>query len=295
MTTYLFYCILVVMQNKDKQIDFDNTIDTNEFEDINLNSKTTKNTSIGDYKIAYEAYKNDPNPKTLSAVVNDLSNTINYALASNNALGNPVVSSQAKLITAKAIKNYNPNYNVTLPTYVTSQLQKLTRISREASQPIKIPERFIYESQALKSAEEELYNKNLREPTISELTDVTGFSAAKIAKIRSKSQLKQLSEGNFYTSADNDSDNVKEDASAEAGDRANFSNEAMAYVYNDLDYKSKKIFEHITGYGGAKILDFNDIADKLNLSLSQVYRISKKLADKYAETLDSLNLTYSSN
>ena len=263
-----------------------NDVKSNEDE----NKELTKPDLIGDYNIAYDMYKKNPNNQTLSGVVNALKNTINYTLSSNAVKGDPLFESKAKVITAQAVKSFNPSYNVSLPTYVSSQLQKMNRFIRESRQPIKIPERFIYDSQSLKNAEEELSNKYMREPTIEELSDYTGFSAKKIADIRNKSDFKQVSENNFYTSKD-DENNISSN-SEQPSSNTDFSYEAMDYVYNGLDYKSKKIWEYATGYGGAKILPFQDIAKKLNLSLSQVYRIAKNLTNKYINIKEELDKVY---
>ena len=126
-----------------------------------------------DYKAFYEFYKTSPNPDTLSDVVKALKPTIDYAILQNGGKGNPFIESSAKLIAAESVKRFDPSFNTSLPTYVTSNLRKLSRIVRESNQPIRIPESYIYDLAYLNKVNADFTEKHGREPDMDELADAS--------------------------------------------------------------------------------------------------------------------------
>ena len=239
---------------------------------------------------AYQLYKSDPSKKNLSTVLKSLNSTINYSLVSNNAISDPLLASRAKLIAAKAIKSFDPGYKVSLPTYVSSQLRKMTRIARDTRNAVKIPERYIYDSQNLNRVESELASELGRDPTLTELADASNLSIKKIADIR-KQQLKQVSESQRFDNAANDENTASslEELNQTVPD---FLDEAEEYVYNTLDTKQKKMFEHLTGFGGSKLLTPDQISKKFNISESQISRNSKRFAKDIEDVYNVLESVY---
>ena len=240
---------------------------------------------------AYEIWVNDKSDENFSNLYKTLRPTIQYALASNNAVGDSLIETKAKVLAAKAIKNYDPSYGNSLPTYLSGQLQKLTRIARDLRSPIKIPERHLYEAAELARTEEEWKEDHGgKEPTVSDLADKMGVSIKKIENIR-KQFMKQVSESKYFsgaTSEDDTSSNAEQAAS-----ETSYTKEAIGYVYNDLGYRDKKILEYTTGYGGSDILSPAEISKKLNISQSQVSRINAKLANRIFDTERTLEKIYS--
>ena len=240
---------------------------------------------------AYEIWANDKSDENFSNLYKTLRPTIQYALASNNAVGDSLIETKAKVLAAKAIKNYDPSYGNSLPTYLSGQLQKLTRITRDLRSPIKVPERQLYEAAELARTEEEWKEDHGgKEPTVSDLADKMGVSIKKIENIR-KQFMKQVSESKYFsgaTSEDDTSSNAEQAAS-----ETSYTKEAIGYVYNDLGYRDKKILEYTTGYGGSDILSPAEISKKLNISQSQVSRINAKLANRIFDTERTLEKIYS--
>lgn len=244
---------------------------------------------------AYTNWRQNPSKQNLNTVIETLKPTINYALSSYQGKGDPFIETQAKILASKAIKAYDPSYNVTLPTYLTSQMRKLTRIVRESRSPIKIPERTFYDIAELKEAENELLEKNGgREPDVQQLADYMGVPVDKIEKTRNK-MVKQISENSYFSNSnysdENDAidslDSLKSDQNQSA-----YLKEALNYAYNSSDYREKKILEWTCGYGGAKIRTPKQIADKLGISESQVSRLTAKLALKVSKNLNALEGVY---
>lgn len=267
-------------------------LDNTETEVSNTKEPTQKDQNI---EQTYIEWRLSPSTQNLRKVITALNPTINYALASYQGKDDPFIETQAKILAAKAVKTYDPSYNVTLPTYLTSKMRKLTRIVRESRSPIKIPERTIYDIAALKEAEADLLEKNGgREPDVQQLADYMGVPIDKIEKIRNK-MVKQLSESSYFTNSINSEesdapdslDSLKNDQNQSA-----YLKEALNYAYNSSDYREKKILEWTCGYGGAKILTPKQIADKLGISESQVSRLTAKLALKVSKNLNALEGVY---
>lgn len=267
-------------------------LDNTETEVSNAKEPTQKDQNI---ERTYIEWRLSPSTQNLRKVITALKPTINYALASYQGKDDPFIETQAKILAAKAVKTYDPSYNVTLPTYLTSKMRKLTRIVRESKSPIKIPERTIYDIAALKEAEADLLEKNGgREPDVQQLADYMGVPIDKIEKTRNK-MVKQLSESSYFTNSINSEesdapdslDSLKSDQNQSA-----YLKEALNYAYNSSDYREKKILEWTCGYGGAKILTPKQIADKLGISESQVSRLTAKLALKVSKNLNALEGVY---
>lgn len=227
---------------------------------------------------SYNRWKSTRDPNDFNIVLKSLKPTIEYSLSTYQAKGDPYIESKAKLITAKAIKEFDPEYKVSLPTYVTSQLRKLTRVVRESRSPIKVPERLIYEAAELKEAEQDFIEKHGREPDVQELADFSKMSIDRIEKIRRRA-VKQVSEGQYF-SGDISDDGSESKSSVEDAvqEIPNTVREALTYTHANADHRERKILEWSTGFGGAPILKPADIAKKLKISQSQVSRITAKLA-----------------
>lgn len=240
--------------------------------------------------IAYEVWNEDQSPENFRNLYNTLRPTVQYALAANNAVGDPLIETKAKILTAKAIKSFDPSYGSSLPTYLSNQLQKLTRYTRDVRSPIKIPERQLYAAAELARTEEEWKDKYGKDPTVSDLADAMGVSIKKIEDIR-KQFIKQVSEGKYFagaTSEDDVSSNDEQDKT-----ETEYTKEALNYIYNDLGYRDKKILEYTTGFGGSDILTPAEISKKLGISQSQISRINAKLANRVYDMQNMLKRVYS--
>lgn len=275
--------VKVINEDLNDDMELLSEMDKNPDSFVNDNQKLT-------YEEAYRNYRQNPNVSNLNKVIHSLGDTINYSLASNNASGDPLLEAKAKLITAKAVKEFDPGYKVSLPTYVSSQLRKMTRLARDLRNPIKIPERYIYELQNLQQAEKDFIEEHGREPDLTELSDETGMSIKKILDIRKKS-LKQVSEQQGFTNVNNEDDSASSiDETAAVG--PDFLEEAQTYVYYGLDHRQKKVFEHLTGFGGAKVLSPAQISQKYKVSLPTISRMAKRFAKEISENYDALESVY---
>lgn len=227
---------------------------------------------------AYDAYIKTPDKTNLSRVVDSLSPTINGVLRSMGSEADPAVQVKAKVLAAKAIKSYSPEYGAALHTWVSQQLQPLRRFKRTELNPVKVPEGIQLDALHLMQKENEFVEQNNREPDLEELADFSKFPVERIHKIRTtfKPVAAQGTFGESMTS------------STQA--QTDFSDESLSYVYKDADKVDRQIIEMRTGYGGKyDPMQPKDIALKLNLSPVQLARRSAKLAMRVNEIRDNLS------
>lgn len=219
----------------------------------------------------YELYKLNPTKQNLVAVTRQLRPTIDSVIASMGDAGNPHLRSRANVITAKAIKAYNPESGASLATWVSSQLRQLSRDARKSNNVLSIPEGVQLDSYALYRAEREFMEEHDREPTLKELADLTHLSQKRIAHIRKKVKAVVA-----------DGAAVGEDGTELAqGSETDHSQEAMDYIYNDSDTTDQKLLEYLLGYGGETPLDNKTIQQKLKLTPVQLTRRKARLAMRF--------------
>lgn len=229
---------------------------------------------MADLEIAplYDAYKVDPRPEKLHAVVSALQPTINYALGQVNAFGDPLVSSKATLYAAEAVEKYDPKFGASLPTFVTSHLRQLSRTARQSRSPVRIPERIQLDSFKMSQARTRYADENGREPDMLELADYTGVPMKRLEKIN-RYQFSIPSEAQVG------------DTEQEGPD---YDREAMEYVYHDADHTDRRILEMKTGFGGHPVMAPKDIAFQLRLTPTQLTRRSIRLTNRINKLRDSL-------
>lgn len=219
----------------------------------------------------YELYKLNPTKQNLVAVTRQLRPTIDSVIASMGDAGNPHLRSRANVITAKAIKSYNPDSGASLATWVSSQLRQLSRDARKSNNVLSIPEGVQLDSYALYRAEREFMEEHDREPTLKELADLTHLSQKRIVHIRKKVKAVVA-----------DGATVGEDGTELAqGSETDHSQEAMDYIYNDSDTTDQKLLEYLLGYGGETPLDNKTIQQKLKLTPVQLTRRKARLAMRF--------------
>lgn len=222
---------------------------------------------------SYNEYVSNPSKENLSAVVKSLKPTIDYQLASLGSATDPVMRNKALTYTAQAVKKFDPQVS-SLPTYISSQLRRLSRDRRASLSPVKIPERLQLEAYDLFKKEQAFIDINGREPDLGELSDYSGVDIKKINKI--KNATRPVSTEDTYG----------EQAESSKSD---YLSEATDYVYQESDHIDRKIIELKTGYNNSN-QNFKaiDISKKLSISPSQVSRRSLRLSKRINELKDAL-------
>lgn len=224
------------------------------------------------YPPSYEAWKADPTPERLGSVLEDLRPTIRHATYSTGSSGDPRLEMEAELLTAEAVRRYDPTSNVNMKTWVSRQLQGLRRIRREKQHALRIPERIQLNAWELAKAERNLLDRLGREPTDEELADEAKLSIRQLENVRKT----------FRPIA---SESAAGGLSLQTPD---YGQEAMDYVYQDSDTLDKKIMELKLGYGGRDPADHKTVAARLQLKPFQLSRRIARLTQKLEAMNDNL-------
>lgn len=225
-------------------------------------------------------YTLEPSNANLGHVLKSLDPVINSSLASIGEAGNSFLRSKAKLYAAQAVKSYSPESGASLHTWVANQLFRLRRAKRESNSPAKVPERTQLDAYHIFSKEREFQDLHNREPDIHELSDYAKMPVKRIAKVRAQFFRVPTAEavGGIDGITDAESD---------------YMDEAISYLYDDLDHVDKKILEHRTGYGGSPILSNGDLARKLDVRPDVISKRSARLGSKIMEVNERLRRTNS--
>jgi DNA-directed RNA polymerase specialized sigma subunit len=166
-------------------------------------------------------------------------------------LARPVLETQAKVLTVKAIKNFNPSFGVKLSTHVTNQLQKLSRMNYAHQNAARIPEHSMLQYHSFQIAKEDFKTDNGREATTGELADSLKWSERKIEQFET-----QFSRAELLESKDSPSDLFV----------PHQHDPRLSYAYFSMSPRQQKIFEYSTGYNGAARMTNSQIMKKLSIT-----------------------------
>lgn len=179
-------------------------------------------------------------------------------------LSRDTLETKAKALAVTAIRSYNPNMGASLSTHVTNQLQKLSRTVYTHTQAARLPEHKAVAMASFSTAHDMLHSDLGRTPTALELAEHLGWSMPRTSEFRKAFERKELlSSGEFNPSAFAVNDYEQDPM--------------VDFVYHDMSPANQKLFEHITGYGGAKILPNADLMDKFKLTQGQLSYRKRKL------------------
>lgn len=232
-----------------------------------------------DLRPQYTAWKAAPGPLTNAPMLKALQPTIDGAIRTHVGEPNPLLTSRARLMALEGLQGYDPKRG-RLQSHLYNHLQGLKRVNRQQTTILKVPERISLDRYNLENAEQELSHTLGRDPTDDELSDHTGFSNKRIAKVRQYNPA--VAEGTI------------DDVTQGQGPMGGMTNPGaipgrpvhMDIVYDELDPYHRKVMEHALGMNGRRQLSNMDIARKMKRSpgaISQAkLRIQKMLDDAEA-------------
>jgi len=207
----------------------------------------------------FDAWKRNPTPVTTGSMLRKLNPTIERAMSAHVGQANPLLRSQARRMSIKALESYDPA-KAGLKTHLMNQLQGLRRVARQQSQVIRIPERVSLDQGRMIEAENMLRDQFGRDPTTDELADHTGLSMRRLKHIRTFKPA--IAEGTLEGYAEQqDEPGGFSPATKQSGP-----DPWIDLVYYDLDPINKKILEWTLGMHGHKPLSNQKIAAKLGVS-----------------------------
>lgn len=229
-----------------------------------------------DFRTPYDAWKLKADPVTNSAMLKALTPTMEGAIRTHVGEPNPLLMSRARVLTMQGLPGYDPKRG-RLQSYTYNHLLALKRANRQQTQVIKVPERVAMDKYHLEGSIKELRAVLGQEPTDDQLSDHTGFSPARIAKVRSYNS--GISEGYM----DDTSEGQVFGGVKSHGPQKSYWQDI---VYDGLDDYHKRIMEHAFGLNGRKPLPNQVIAAKMNRSpgaISQAKARIQKMLDEEHE------------
>lgn len=211
----------------------------------------------------WKKWKRSRSDDDLQAVLTQLQPVIQTVVNRwQGTLARPTLETQAKVLTVKALGNYNPS-KAALNTHVTNQLQKLSRTVYKHSQSARLPEHKAVSMASFNAAYDQLQSELGREPTTSELSDSLGWGFMRTSEFqRAHGRKELLTSGEFNP------------ASFSIGDDED---PMVGYVYHDMAPKTQQLFEHITGYGGKPVLNNPELMKKFKMTQGQLSYQKRKL------------------
>lgn len=161
------------------------------------------------------------------------------------------VQIEAYKLAREAARSYDPKSGYKFSTHLVNNLKKLSRMSTKYGNVLRTPENIQFGVNKVQKIEKDLEHALGRSATLEELAHHTGFSQKAVANMlktkKTTTGLSALFDAPALLNSEND--------------------EWVQFVYHDLTDTDKLIFEHMTGFGGKKVLDNAAIAKKLNLSV----------------------------
>ena len=225
---------------------------------------------------AWQAWKAAPTDANLTALLNQVNPLIQSQVSKwAGTLARPLLEAEGKRLAVLAFQSYDPNRGVALGTHVVNYLMKLSRLSYSNQNVARLPENKVLKFHTYRTGQAMLVDQLGREPTVDELSDHLGWSIPHLTAFKKDIAHQEILESGGL------SDATPKDLSSGTEDSDSF----IDFAHHDLPPAQKVIFEHLTGYGGAKILTNAEIMKKLKITQG-VYSYQKRLM---VEGLEELN------
>ena len=179
----------------------------------------------------------------------------------------PVVLSEAYKLANKAADSFDASLGFKFSTHLTSQLKRLSRISTQYGQVVRLPENKQYKLNQLNRIKAELTEELDRPPSVQEMSDRSHINIAEINHIlqhrAGEVNLSNLVHTPVFMNNSND--------------------EWLHFVYHDLGDIDRVIFEHKIGFGGKPLMNNEELGKMLKLSPSTVASRANLIAEKVNE------------
>jgi DNA-directed RNA polymerase specialized sigma subunit len=205
---------------------------------------------------AWKKSKGDENASALLKQVHPL--IVREASKWSQTLAQPLLETEGKRLAMQAFHSYDPNKGAALGTHVANQLQKMSRLAYENQNAARIPENKLLYFHTFQKAHAQLSDTLGRPPTSDELADELAWSTARVKEFRESIGRREMLESG---------------GQEESGDAGLYETEdqdhLVDFIHHDMPPLHKAIFEHLTGYGGAEVLNNQQIQKKLNLTQGQ--------------------------
>lgn len=222
-----------------------------------------------EYADSFQAWKAAPGPPTNAALLKQIDPVIQGAIRTHVGEPNPLLVSRARRMAIDGMGGYDPMKG-RLQTYMYGHLQGLKRVNRQQTQILKVPERVQLDRYQLDRMVEELTHELGREPTDGELTDRTGFSTRRLARIRSYNPA--VAEGAMV-----DPETGAEYTGETRSPQAEANRVLLQMVYDDLDPYHQKVMELSMGLNGRQALPNHIVAEQMRRSPGAISQAKERI------------------
>ena len=225
---------------------------------------------------AYEKWKTEPTPDNLASVMSELDPVINSEIHRYPG-PKPLLRGRARKLAVDAIYNYKPEAGTQLRSWVTTQLQPLSRYSNKLK-PIKLPEASVRQAAEINRLQRELASDLGHDPSDEELADTAGISVKRIQHLR-KTIRPVMSESSMAQSADDENGG----GIAPGIDSVRSMSGSEDAVYGGLSPRDQQIFDMKTGKHGRQVLSNQDIARRMGVTPALISQRSQMIAGQIQE------------
>lgn len=182
----------------------------------------------------------------------------------SGTLARPALELEARRLAMEAFHSYRPTGGAALGTHVMNRLRKLSRLPYTHQNVARMPEYQTLKFHTHNIARSALTERLGREPTVDELSKQLGWPKPYLANFQRSLRQEFIESGTPAPIFDIDSGNSG----------------TIDFVYNDLSPTQKRIFEHTTGYGGARVLRNPEMMRRLRMSQGQLSYQKRLLVNK---------------
>lgn len=183
------------------------------------------------------------------------------------------VKAEFKLHAIRALKNYDPTYNVPISHYVSRQMDAGNRFVHKYQNIGRIPEHRIRNIGPFKAKFSELENELGRPPTSHELADKLQWSIPEVERMT-----KELRDDLLPWKGGGVDKAFEQLPPRER--------EVLSLLPYELNPDEQAVFEYTYGYGGKPQLGTSEMAKAMKTNPSRVSRLKAAVAKKAKEYLD---------
>lgn len=219
-------------------------------------------------------------PDKLQPLLQSLNPVINSNVLRHKAprIHKPVIEAEARTLTVKALRRYNPAKGTMVSTHVHNNLKGLNRFVKKHQNFTRIVETQANRIGDYQRAKDLLSEQLGREPTTLELSNHLKMSLKKVERLE-----KELRKDSF--SALSSDDAVESNPFEQV---LPVHREVIQMLPYELTLDEQKVFNHLFGRGGVKKdTSTGSIARKLGWSQSKVSQTKNSISKKYQQYLES--------
>lgn len=217
----------------------------------------------------WDKWQKEPTEENFATIMTTLKPTIDSGLFSFGQ-GDEALRTKARILTAKAIKSYDPKKNVLLKTHVYNHLKGLQRARAERGKVVHVPESRLLDQHNIAKYKTGYRERYDIEPSLVQMQDDLNMSKGRVLR----------AEGILRESGTGQAESDKGDMLLAPKDQNDV---WMDYVYHDLDEIGRKILEWTTGYNGRERLKKTEIARRLKISPAAVSKRINGIIKKVEE------------